>query len=71
MKRKKKNRGAYKFLQSSKWGPFWLQAAEKPQNGATLELRGGGGGGRVEGGGVSKGQGSRRESEEEGEEKAG
>lgn len=36
-----KMRGAYNFLQSLKWGPFWQQAVEKPQNGATLELRGG------------------------------
>lgn len=41
---KKKKGGAYNFLQNSKWGPFWQQAAAKPQNGATLELRGGGGG---------------------------
>lgn len=41
----KKKSGAYNFLQNSKWGPFWQQAAAKPQNGATLELRGGGGGG--------------------------
>lgn len=49
--KEKKKRGAYNFLQSSKWGPFWQRAAEKPQIGATLELRGGGGGGRAGGGG--------------------
>lgn len=49
-------RGAYNFLQSWKWGPFWQQAVEKPQNGATLELRGG----RSRRGG-GKGQGSRGE----------
>lgn len=48
MRGEKKSR-AYNFLQNSKWGPFWQQAAAKPQNGATLELRrgegeGGGGG---------------------------
>lgn len=36
----RKNRGASKFLQSFKWGPFWQQDVEKPQNGATLEFRG-------------------------------
>lgn len=35
-------RGAYNFLQSSKWGPFWQRAVEKPQNGATLESGKGG-----------------------------
>lgn len=53
-----KKRGAYNFLQSLKWGPFWQRAAEKPQNGATLELRGGGGRrgwrGRKGGGGEAK-----------------
>lgn len=44
--KKEKKRGASNFLQNLKWGPFWQQAAEKPQIGATLELRGGGGGGR-------------------------
>lgn len=37
-----KNRlGVYNLLLNLKWGPFWQQAVEKPQSGATLESRGG------------------------------
>lgn len=53
-KTKEEKRGElYNFLQSLKWGPFWQQAAEKPQNGAT-----GFEGWRR---GLRKGQGRRRE----------
>lgn len=48
--------GAYNFLQRFKWGPFWQQAAEKPQNGVT-----GVEGWRRQEEGVGKGQGSRIE----------
>lgn len=33
--KREKRSGAHNFVQNLKWGPFWQQAAAKPQNGAT------------------------------------